>query len=172
MKSSIVSEIESVDIPPAAFKWPPPWKYLRANSFTEKETEEITKELSVAGRTFQKINASMLIKFLNLQNSFTGAIVGAGLKTYNNVSVRQGKPITNPKAHAMGYVKHVEMKLQEMIDKSKSPKGKDKYRNLQKEYKREVMKHVGNLAQIVTFQNAIVNAKMLIVKKNNYKNWT
>ena len=136
-------------------------------TFTEKETEEITKELSVAGRTFQKINASMLIKFLNLQNSFTGAIVGAGLKTYNNVSVRQGKPITNPKAHAMGYVKHVEMKLQEMIDKSKSPKGKDKYRNLQKEYKREVMKHVGNLAQIVTFQNAIVNAKMLVVKKLN-----
>jgi len=136
-------------------------------TFTEKETEAITKELSVAGRTFQKINASMLIKFLNLQNSFTGALLGAGLKTYNNVSVRQGKPITNPKAHATGYVKHVELKLQEMIDKSKSPKGKDKYRNLQKEYKRELMKHVKNLTQIVTFQNAIVNAKMLIVKKLN-----
>ena len=136
-------------------------------TFTEKETEEITKELSVAGRTFQKINASMLIKFLNLQNSFTGAIVGAGLKTYNNVSVRQGKPITNPKAHAMGYVKHVEMKLQEMIDKSKSPKGKDKYKNLQKEYKREMLKHVKNLTQIITFQNAVVNAKMLVVKKLN-----
>ena len=55
----------------------------------------------------------------------------------------------------------------EMIDKSKSPKGKDKYKNLQKEYKREVMKHVKNLTQIITFQNAIVNAKMLIVKKLN-----
>jgi len=109
----------------------------------------------------------MLTKFLNLQNSFTGAIVSAGLKTYNNVSVRQGKPITNPKSHAMGYVKHVELKLQDMIDKSKSPKGKDKYTNLQKEYKREVMKHVKNLTQIITFQNAIVNAKMLVVKKLN-----
>ena len=90
-------------------------------------------------------------KFLNLQNSFTGALVGAGLKTYNNINVRQGKPISNPKAHAMGYAKHVELKLQEMIDKSKSPKGKDKYKNLQKEYKREVMKHVKNLTQIITF---------------------
>jgi hypothetical protein len=136
-------------------------------TFTEKETEAITKELSIAGRTFQTINSPMLIKFLNLQNSFSGALLSAGLKTYNNISVRQGKPITNPKAHAMGYVKHVELKLQDMIDKSKSPKGKDKYKNLQKEYKREVMKHVKNLTQIITFQNAIVNAKMLIVKKLN-----
>ena len=136
-------------------------------TFTEKETEAITKELSIAGRTFQTINSPMLIKFLNLQNSFSGALISAGLKTYNNISVRQGKPITNPKAHAMGYVKHVELKLQDMIDKSKSPKGKDKYKNLQKEYKREVMKHVKNLTQIITFQNAIVNAKMLIVKKLN-----
>ena len=136
-------------------------------TFTEKETEAITKELSIAGRTFQTINSPMLTKFLNLQNSFSGALISAGLKTYNNISVRQGKPITNPKAHAMGYVKHVELKLQDMIDKSKSPKGKDKYKNLQKEYKREVMKHVKNLTQIITFQNAIVNAKMLIVKKLN-----
>ena len=136
-------------------------------TMTQSETDAITKELSIAGKTFQSINSPMLTKFLNLQNSFTGALVGAGLKTYNNINVRQGKPISNPRAHAQGYVKHVELKLQEMIDKSKSPKGKDKYKNLQKEYKREVMKHVGNLAQIVTFQNAIVNAKMLIVKKLN-----
>ena len=136
-------------------------------TMTQSETDAITKELSIAGKTFQSINSPMLTKFLNLQNSFTGAIVSAGLKTYNNVNVRQGKPITNPKAHAMGYVKHVELKLQDMIDKSKSPKGKDKYKNLQKEYKREVMKHVKNLTQIITFQNAIVNAKMLIVKKLN-----
>ena len=136
-------------------------------TMTQSETDAITKELSIAGKTFQSINSPMLTKFLNLQNSFTGALVGAGLKTYNNINVRQGKPISNPKAHAMGYVKHVELKLQEMIDKSKSPKGKDKYKNLQKEYKREVMKHVKNLTQIITFQNAIVNAKMLIVKKLN-----
>jgi len=136
-------------------------------TFTQSETDAITKELSIAGSTFQTINSPMLTKFLNLQNSFTGALLGASLKTYNNINVRQGKPITKPKAHAMGYVKHVEIKLQEMIDKSKSPKGKDKYKNLQKEYKREMLKHVKNLTQIITFQNAVVNAKMLVVKKLN-----
>ena len=136
-------------------------------TMTEKETADITAELSIAGKTFQKINSSMLTKFLNLQDSFTGAMISAGLKTYNNINVRQGKPISNPKAHAMGYVKHVNDKYADKVKESKSDKGKEKYKNLQKEYKREVTKHVKNLTEIITFQNAIVNAKMLVVKKLN-----
>ena len=38
---------------------------------------------------------------------------------------------------------------------------------IQKEYVREVKKHVNNLTQILTFQNLIVDAKMQIVKKLN-----
>ncbi len=136
-------------------------------TFTESETEDITAELSTAGRTFQKINSSMLTKFLNLQDSFTGAMVSAGLKTYNNTKVREGKPINNPRAHAQGYVKHVGDKYAAKVKDSKSKAGKDKYKNLQKEYTREVNKHVKNLTEIITFQNAIVKAKMLIIRKLN-----
>ena len=50
-------------------------------TFTQSETDAITKELSIAGSTFQTINSPMLTKFLNLQNSFTGALLGASLKT-------------------------------------------------------------------------------------------
>ena len=136
-------------------------------TMTEKETAAITAELSTAGKTFQKINSSMLTKFLNLQDSFTGAMVSAGLKTYNNTKVREGKPINNPRAHAQGYVKHVNDKYADKVKDSKSKAGKDKYKNLQKEYTREVNKHVKNLTEIITFQNAIVKAKMLIVRKLN-----
>jgi len=136
-------------------------------TMTEKETAAITAELSTAGKTFQKINSSMLTKFLNLQNSFTGAMVSAGLKTYNNISVRQGKPISNPKAHAKGYAKHVYDKYNDKVKDSKSKAGKDKYLKLRTEYTREMNKHVKNLTEIITFQNAIVKAKMLIVKKLN-----
>jgi hypothetical protein len=136
-------------------------------TMTEKETESITAELSIAGKTFQKINSSMLTRFLNLQDSFTGAMVSAGIKTYNNTKVREGKPINNPRAHAQGYVKHVGNKYADKVKESKSVKGKEKYKNLQKEYTREVNKHVKNLTEIITFQNAIVKAKMLIVKKLN-----
>ena len=136
-------------------------------TMTEKETAAITAELSTAGKTFQKINSSMLTKFLNLQDSFTGAMVSASLKTYNNINVRQGKPISNPRAHAQGYVKYVGDKYAAKVKDSKSKAGKDKYKNLQKEYTREVNKHVKNLTEIITFQNAIVKAKMLIVRKLN-----
>ena len=136
-------------------------------TFTEKETADITAELSTAGKTFQKINSPMLTKFLNLQDSFTGAMVSASLKTYNNINVRQGKPISNPRAHAQGYVKHVNDKYNDKVKESKSEAGKKKYSKLKTEYTREMNKHVKNLTTIITFQNAIVNAKMLVVKKLN-----
>ena len=136
-------------------------------TMTQSETDEITAELSTAGKTFQKINSTLLKKFLNLQDSFTGAMISAGIKTYNNISVRQGKPISNPRAHAQGYIKYVGDKYNDKVKDSKSKAGKDKYNKLRAEYTRELSKHVKNLTEIITFQNAIVKAKMLIVRKLN-----
>ena len=109
----------------------------------------------------------MLKKFLNLQESMTGALAGASLKTYNNSKVRRGEKITNPKAHAKGYVKWVEMSIQKQVDKAKSVKGKEKYTNIKKQYTVEISKHINNLTQIITFQNHLVDGKMEIVKKLN-----
>ena len=136
-------------------------------TFNAEETKSVTAILSQTGTIFQKINAPMLTKFMKLQESMTGAIIGAKLATYNNSKVRQGEKISNPKAHAKGYEKWVEQSIQKQIDKAKSDKGKDKYKNIQKEYVREVKKHTTNLIQIITFQNYLVDAKMQIVKKLN-----
>ena len=73
-------------------------------TFNEKETDKITKVLSEVGKTFQRINAPMLRNFLKLQDSLTGNLIGASLKTFNNTKVREGQPITNPKKHAQEYV--------------------------------------------------------------------
>jgi hypothetical protein len=136
-------------------------------TFTASETEKVTAVLSQVGKTFQKINANQLRSFIKLQESMTGAIAGASLKTYNNSKVRAGEKITNPMAHAKGYEAWVLDSIQNQIDKVKSPAGKKKYENIQKEYVREVKKHTRNLIQIITFQNLLVDAKMLIVKKLN-----
>ena len=136
-------------------------------TFTTAETESVTAVLSQVGKTFNKINANGLRKFLTVQNGMTGSIAGASLKTYNNSKVRAGEKINNPGAHAKGYEKWVEMSIQKQIDKAKSVKGKEKYTNMQKEYMREIKKHTGNLKQIITFQNLLVDAKMQIVKKLN-----
>ena len=137
------------------------------STFTAKETEKVTTILSQVGRTFQKISSPKLSKFIKLQESMTGVLAGASLKTYNNSKVRAGQKISNPKQHAAGYVKWVEMSIQKQIDKVKTDKGKDKYKNIQKEYIREVRKHINNLTNILTFQNLLVDAKMQIIKKLN-----
>ena len=136
-------------------------------TFTQSETDKITKELSNAGSTFRKINSMLLKKFLNLQESLTGTLSGLTYKTYNNTMVRAGKPITNPKRHAIGYMTYFKNKMQEQIDKMKSPAGKKKYETIQKEYDREFKKHVNNLQQIAFFQNYIIAAKMLVINKLN-----
>jgi len=136
-------------------------------TMTSAETAIVTASLSSAGSTFQKINSAMLGKFLKLQDSMTGALAGASLKTYNNSKVREGAKITNPKSHAQGYTKWVEMSIQKQIDKAKSVKGKEKYQTIQKELVREVKKHTKNLENIIAFQGHLVDAKMGVVKKLN-----
>ena len=168
MKASFGANISGLRKPSTVWMDDATYKDTSGRStMTATETTKVTKSLSLAGSTFRKINSNMLTKFLRLQDSMTGALAGASLKTYNNSKVRAGEKITNPKQHSQGYVKWVEMSIQKQIDKAKSDKGKAKYTNIQKEYMREVSKHVNNLTQIITFQNHLVDGKMEIVKKLN-----
>ena len=168
MKASFGVDIKGLKKPSSVWMDDATYKDVSGKAtFNQKETEKVTSILSRTGKTFQKINSPQLTKFLKLQDSFTGTLAGASLKTYNNSKVRVGETIKNPKAHAKGYEKWVEMTVQKQIDKAKSVKGKEKYTKLQKELVREISKHTNNLVQIITFQNLLVDAKMEIVKKLN-----
>ena len=168
MKASFGADISKLSKPSSVWMDDATYKDVSGKAtFTEKETDAVTKILSQTGKTFQRINSPLLKQFLNLQNSLTGTLSGASLKTYNNSKVRAGEIIKNPKQHAAGYVKWVENSIQKQIDQVKSDKGKEKYKNMQKEYVRDFKKHVNNLTQIITFQNLLVDAKMQIVKKLN-----
>ena len=168
MKASFGANIKGLSKPSSVLMDDATYKDVSGKAtMTSNETAKVTKSLSSAGSTFQKINAPMLAKFLKLQDSMTGALAGASLKTYNNSKVREGQKITNPKAHAKGYEKWVEMSIQKQIDKVKSDKGKEKYTNLQTEYVREMKKHTKNLESVIAFQGHLVDAKMGIVSKLN-----
>ena len=168
MKASFGADISKLNKVPSVWMDDATYKDVSGKgTFTEKETEDITAILSQTGRTFNKINGPKLRAFLRFQDSLTGTLVGASLKTYNNSKVRAGEKITNPRSHAKGYEKWVFDSIQKQIDKAKSDKGKQKYTNIQKEYVREVKRHTTNLVQVITFQNLLVDAKMQIVKKLN-----
>ena len=166
MKASFGADISKLKTPSSVWMDDATYKDTSGKStFTEKETASITKVLSQTGKTFQRVNANKLRSFIKLQESMTGTMAGASLKTYNNSKVRAGEKINNPAVHARGYEKWVS--IQKQIDKAKSDAGKKKYENIQKEYVREVKKHTSNLVQVITFQNLLVDAKMQIVKKLN-----
>ena len=168
MKASFGADISELKKVPSVWMDDATYKDVSGEAtFTQKETEDITAILSQTGRTFNKINGPKLRAFLRFQDSLTGTLVGASLKTYNNSKVRAGEKITNPRSHAKGYEKWVFDSIQKQIDKAKSDKGKQKYTNIQKEYVREVKRHTTNLVQVITFQNLLVDAKMQIVKKLN-----
>ena len=168
MKASFGVNIKGLNKPSSIWMDDATYKDVTGKAtFNQKETELVTKILSDTGKTFQRISSPQLTKFLKLQDSFTGTLAGASLKTYNNSKVRVGETIKNPRAHAKGYEKWVEMTVQKQIDKAKSVAGKEKYTKLQKELVREVSKYTNNLVQIITFQNLLVDAKMQIVKKLN-----
>ena len=166
MKAKFGADISKLNTPSSVWMDDASYKDTSGTAtFTSAETDKITKILSDTGKTFQTINGPKLRAFLRLQDSMTGQIAGASLKTYNNSKVRKGEKITNPAAHAKGYEKWVFDSIQKQIDKAKSDKGKEKYENIQKEYVREVKRHTINLKQVIAFQNLLVDAKMMIVTK-------
>ncbi len=166
MKAKFGADISKLNTPSSVWMDDASYKDTSGTAtFTSAETDKITKILSDTGKTFQTINGPKLRAFLRLQDSMTGQIAGASLKTYNNSKVRKGEKITNPAAHAKGYEEWVFDSIQKQIDKAKSDKGKEKYENIQKEYVREVKRHTANLKQVIAFQNLLVDAKMMIVTK-------
>jgi hypothetical protein len=168
MKASFGADIKSLSKTSSVWQDDATYKDVSGKAtFNAKETDKITAVLSQTGKTFQKINSGALTKFLKLQDSLTGVLVGASLKTYNNSKVRAGQKISNPNQHAVGYVKWVEMSVQKQIDKVKSPVAKKKYTKIQKEYMREFKKLTNTLTMVLTFQNLLLDAKMQIVKKLN-----
>ena len=134
-------------------------------TMTAKETAEVTKKLSEAGKIFKKIAASTLKeiesdKELNLL-----------INTYNNTKVRANERITNTSAHVKGMIDWVNARYDKQADKLSSVKGKAGV-----EAKRErVLKFFSKSNQkklklVFDLQNFIVDSKLIIINKLNSLN--
>ena len=134
--------------------------------FTAKETTEITRYLSRAGKVFQRINSRDLAAFLNLQRQLAGAAIGSSLKTYNNTKVREGQKITNARAHTRGYSQYFEAWWKtNQIDKVKQASSKKRKEALMRQHLRVIRRTEPTIRQVIEFQGHIVDAKDFIVGK-------
>ena len=134
-------------------------------TLTQKDTDEVTKALSDAGKIFNKIKGSAL-NDLSKNSELAGLI-----ETYNNTFVRAGKKITNTSKHVDGLIKWIEARFQKEADKVKTQVSKDrKFAKRDDLLKFFSPANKTNLKAIFDLQNAIVVAKLIIINKLNKVN--
>ena len=138
-------------------------------TFNLKDTTEMRRLMSRAGKTFQSISSPKLTKFLKMQESMPQ---GATYKTYHNSKVRAGDNLLrlNYKSHANGYFKFAEEKLQKEVDKLKSVKGKEAKTKNKNMFLSEIRKSLPDLVKLVEFQSLINYGKTKILYKLNQAN--
>ena len=138
-------------------------------TFNFKDTTEMRRLMSRAGKVFQSISAPQLNKFLKMQDSM---IAGATYKTYHNSRVRAQDNLLklNYKKHADGYFKFAEERLQKEIDKLKSVKGKEAKTKNKDMFLSEIRKSLPDLVKLVEFQALINYGKTKILYKLNQAN--
>ena len=154
VSSGAFSESSSVWQADASFK-----DHSGSATMTSKETGDVTKILSQAGKLFREIDSNTL------------AMVAGDptpkelIKTYNNKMVREGQKISNPKRHTAGEIKFVYDKLKADVDKVKRENTKKEKQRKMDLYVDFFRKHSSDLVKIFALQNLLIDAKLIILRK-------
>jgi hypothetical protein len=100
-----------------------------------------------------------------MQETMTGGIAGASIKTFINSKIRQQKNV-NPKSAAADYTKYIETYFNDkQIAKVKTQKAKDQKAQLRDEYMRLTQKYQKTLVAAFAFYSLIDEGKILLVRK-------
>ena len=131
--------------------------------FTQAETVSVTKDLSEAGKTFQKINSKKIVEWSSLQETLP---VSAHWKTYQNSLIR-GNAQVNPRMMVAGYFKFVHEAFLKITATKRSEKAKKQWTQRKEEFFKELRRHTSNMVAVSEFMINIVNAKNKILEKLN-----
>jgi hypothetical protein len=129
-------------------------------TFTKADTKEITTLISNAGKIFSKIAGNVL------RELEANPALAQKIEQFNNTKVRKGLVVVNTKKHVSDLISWFNERHQQELDKLKSEKGKARGKARQD----DIMKFFSpankkNLDLIYQFQNAIVEAKLMLMKK-------
>ena len=129
-------------------------------SLSAVETKDVTEALSKAGKIFQKIASS------TLKQIESNPQLAQQFETFNNTLVRKGERIASPTKHVNDLINWFKNKFEKERQKRKSARGKEgvdkKEQELMLFFSKENKR---NLRYVFELQNAIVDAKLLIINK-------
>jgi len=129
-------------------------------TFTQAETDKITKVLSDAGKKFNSIKRSTFDGITENDELLTR------VKTYMNVKVREGQRIKNTNRFVDDLMNWIFAYYQKEIDKLKSEKGKANKTAKRK----EILSYFSNtpksqITALFDLYNLIIDAKLMIIRK-------
>ena len=128
----------------------------------KKETAEVTKHLSDAGKIFNKISGSTLRE---LEGNGDLATL---IEQYNNTFVRNQTVIGNTNTHVTGLLKWLNDKFQKEKDKRSTEKGKaTQQKKLDELMKFFSPRNKKNLVMMFDLQKSLVLAKLKLINKLN-----
>ena len=131
-------------------------------TMNEKETAEVTKNLSTAGFLFNKIAGDTLRELEKNQK------LAQTIEQFNNTFVRKGEIHGNSKAHTNKLIKFIQNKYKKEIDKRKTEKGKsrqqDKLDALLKFFSPQNKQSLENMFEL---QKQLVFAKLKLINRLN-----
>lgn len=128
-------------------------------TFTEQETKVLNSHLSLAGTTFQSINA------LTLNRIASSEVVLTYIKTFNNTKVREGMEIRDTVGHTNELIRWVEAKLNKDISDAKKEETKQKRIKEKTEIMRFFRGSARDLKNIFDLMNHLVASKNMVVSK-------
>ena len=129
-------------------------------TMTKKETDQITKVLSQAGKKFTTVKRSTFDGIANHDER------KMRVKTFINSKIRQGEMIKNPSKFVNELVDYIYEYYQKEIDKVKTEKAKER----KAEKRKEILSYFSNtpksqLVALFELYNLIVEAKHMTIKK-------
>lgn len=129
-------------------------------TMTKEDTNTVNEALSKAGKIFQKIAGS------TLRDIEKNPSLAQYIETFNNTLVRRGERITSPTKHVNDLIVWFKDKFKKEREQRKSPKGKQNVTKKEQELMNFFStKNRKNLEKIFELQNAIVDAKLIIINK-------
>jgi hypothetical protein len=129
-------------------------------TLTKKDTDEVTKALSDAGKIFRKIAGSTL-REIEKNPDFARMI-----ETHNNRYVRAGEAVKDTKKHVDNLIQFISDKFEKEAGKRSTEKGKAaQYAKRDEILKFFSDKNKANLKLVFDLQKAIVVAKLIIINK-------
>jgi len=137
-------------------------------TMTKQETSVLTGFLSIAGKSFRRVNTSQLKSILDNQSSLPSSLTGASFKTYLNSLVRQGKSVTETNYHANQYIRYLNDYFEtKILTKIKSDAGKVKKLQAKEEIIKNIQQNRKTLEAVMEMYINISIAKQIIIDKLN-----